>query len=180
MTVIPIHGRSTRRGRRGANGTTASTVSGTFTDPNGCAGTFEGSYRLERLVSDHGQTAAAGVFAGDLLDADHRVIGTGSRRHTAAVVIEPGAAGHVASLGPVEVNLIGFPVLVHPFSIALTRDLPAAPLGSSSRSRRHVTDRGLQTTVELFETAASTVRGRTSAEPDGASGAPLTGDVTDR
>jgi hypothetical protein len=125
VTVTPLHGRTRRRTSEIATRTGAVAVAGTFPAPSGSIGTFRGSYRLERLVSDQGQTAAAGVFAGELLDADDTVVGTGSRRHTAATVVVESRTGPVAELGPLEVNVLGFPVLVRPFDVALSRDLPA-------------------------------------------------------
>ena len=127
MTVTPLHGRTRRSPSKIATSTGAVAVAGTFPAPSGSVGTFRGSYRLERLVTDHGQTAAAGVFAGELLDADDTVVGTGSRRHTAATVVVASRRGAVAELGPLEVNVLGFPVLVRPFDVALSRDLPARP-----------------------------------------------------
>ena len=125
MTVTPLHGRRKRSTSQLATSTGAVTVAGTFPAPSGSLGRFRGTYRLERLLSDHGQAAVAGVFAGELLDADETVVGTGSRRHTAATVVVESRTGPVAEVGPVEVNVLGFPVLVRPFDVALSRDLPA-------------------------------------------------------
>lgn len=130
MTVIDINARSRKPMKRRASSAIATLVTGTFSAPSGCIGTFHGSYRLERLVTEHGHLAAAGIFAGDLMDADDSVIGTGSRRHTAAAVVEPSTDALIAELGPVEVNIIGFPVLVRAFEVAIPRELP--PAGGAS------------------------------------------------
>jgi hypothetical protein len=126
MTVTPLHAHPRRRTRPVATPRPVA-VAGSFSAPSGSAGTFRGSYRLERLVSEHGQTAAAGVFTGELVDADGSVVGTGSRRHTAAVLVEARRASLVAQLGPVEVNVIGFPVQMRALEVPLPRDLPASP-----------------------------------------------------
>jgi hypothetical protein len=126
VTVTPLHAQPSRRTRQVATPRSVA-VTGTFAAPSGCAGTFRGSYRLERLVSEHGQTAAAGVFAGQLLDADETVVGVGSRRHTAAVVVAARRSSLIAQLGPVEVNVIGFPVLMAALEVTLPRGLPATP-----------------------------------------------------
>jgi hypothetical protein len=126
MTVTPLHAQPPRRTRQAAMPRSVA-VAGTFQAPSGAPGIFRGSYRLERLVSEHGQTAAAGVFAGELVEADGTVVGTGSRRHTAAVLVAAARSTFVAQLGPVEVNVIGFPVLMGPFEVTLPRGLPASP-----------------------------------------------------
>jgi hypothetical protein len=87
-------------------------ASGTFQAPSGRAGSFTGTYRLERFVSQFGQLAAAGGFTGELLDADGGHIGFGSRRHTAAVEVMAGPTQLLAELGPLAVNLLGFLVQV--------------------------------------------------------------------
>jgi hypothetical protein len=130
VTVTPLHDRSgrSRRSRRSApSGTTSAAVvvSGVFPAPTGGVGTFRGYYRFERLVTDQGHAAIAGVFAGALVDADEDPVGTGSRRHTAAAVVVRSRSDLVAQVGPVEVNVLGFPVLVAPFEVTLPQDLPA-------------------------------------------------------
>lgn len=132
MTVTPLHEHPRRRPAQVPMPRSVA-AAGTFAAPSGSAGTFRGSYRLERLVNEHGQTAAAGVFAGELVDADGTVVGTGSRRHTAAVQVEARRTSLVAQLGPVEVNVLGFPVLMAALEVALPRDLPATPGESPGR-----------------------------------------------
>jgi hypothetical protein len=98
---------------------------------------FRGTYRIERLLEQYGLPAAAGVFTGELSDANGNRIGLASRRHTAAVRLLDGTEGPLVSLGPVDVNLLGFLVTVDAFSVLVSR-LPFA--GSSS----------LVTAAELF------------------------------
>jgi hypothetical protein len=110
-------------------------VTGSFWSPRGPAGTFGGSYRLERLLDQFGQTAAAGVFTGELVGADRQRLGTASRRHTAAAELAEGPDGFLARVGPVDVNLLGFLVTVTEFTVVVPRDLPAGvatPLPASA------------------------------------------------
>jgi len=86
----------------------------------------DGTYRLERFVSQFGQLAAVGVFAGALVDADGAEIGVGSRQQTVAVEVTEGPTGVVARLGPVDVNLFGFLVGVDEIAV----DLPPTTAGN--------------------------------------------------
>jgi len=129
MTVTPLHGRGRRGIKPTAEATHAVPVAGTFTAPSGAIGRFHGTYRLERLIRDLGQIAGVGVFAGELVDVDDAVVGIGSRRRTTAAVLAVGQSSLVAAMGPVEVDLIGFPVLIVPFEVAVTRIFPASADG---------------------------------------------------
>jgi hypothetical protein len=99
-------------------------VTGTFWSPQGPAGTLTGSYRLERLLDQYGQTAVAGVFTGELVGAGGEHLGMASRRHTAAADLDPTADAFLARIGPVDVNLLGFLVTVDEFTVAVPRALP--------------------------------------------------------
>jgi hypothetical protein len=125
MTVLPfVPSRDNQpQTRPGA----AVRVTGTFDAPRGATGTFAGSYRLERLRSESGQLAAAGVLTGELVDADDTVVAVGSRRHTAAAELETGPAQHLVRIGPVDVNVAGLMVTVQEFVVVLERDLPVSP-----------------------------------------------------
>jgi hypothetical protein len=113
MTVIPFTPRAERpKPRTGPPLPAYAVATGTFRSPSGPAGTFTGTYRLERFVSQFGELAAAGVFTGDLTDTDGNHIGMGSRRHTAAVEVIATRTTLLACLGPVDVNLLGFPVTI--------------------------------------------------------------------
>jgi len=94
-------------------------ATGRFAASSGKTGAFTGTYRLERFVSQFGQLAAVGVFAGALVDADGAEIGVGSRQQTVAVEVTEGPAGVVARLGPVDVNLFGFLVGVDEIAVTL-------------------------------------------------------------
>lgn len=109
MTVIPFtpHAARPQPGTRPPLPAEA-VVTGSFQSPSGRTGTFEGTYRLERFVSQFCQLAAAGVFTGELLDAGGGHIGFGSRRHTGAVEVVAGPTTLLAHLGPVDVNVLGF------------------------------------------------------------------------
>ena len=77
MTVLPF----TARPSRSLIGTAPPlaapmAVTGSFRSPTGRGGTFTGSYRLEHCSSTLGQLTAAGVFTGELTDADGSPIGS--------------------------------------------------------------------------------------------------------
>ena len=56
----------------------------------GAGGVFSGTYRLERLVDQYGQSAAVGVFAGSLTTSDGAHLGMGSRRqHSRRAAAQP-------------------------------------------------------------------------------------------
>jgi hypothetical protein len=102
-----------------------SRIQGTFTSPSGRVGTMTGCLRLDRFVVVSGRLCAAGVFAGQLLDADGTTIGWGSRRKIAPAKIVRGPRGVTAVIGPVDVDLLG-----------LTMSVPAFTIDSEARMRR--------------------------------------------
>ena len=106
---------------------TASAVTGTFRAASGWTGTFAGSYRLDRLLTQDGQTAAVGVFTGELVTDDGRSLGVGRRRHTAAVELTSTADAFHVQVGPVELTLLGCLVTVDVVAVTVPRDLPATP-----------------------------------------------------
>ena len=93
MTVVPFAARRRDRTAGSAHLPSATPVTGSSPSPRGSAGTFTGTYRLERLVDQYGQAAAAGIFTGELTDGTGRPLGASSRRHTAAVELHLGAGG---------------------------------------------------------------------------------------
>ena len=136
MTVLPFRTPSSSPTRgTGPPGTNAELV-GTFPAPSGGRGTFTGSYRLERLVNQFGQLAAAGIFTGELHDADGTHVGMCSRRLTCAALVETDAETHLVHIGPVDVNLLGLMVTVQEFSVGLPRELPKRPTDLRSPLRR--------------------------------------------
>jgi len=84
-----------------------------------------GCLRLDRFIVVYGRLCVAGVFAGELLDADGTTIGWGSRRKTAPAEIVRGRRGATAVIGPVDVDLLG-----------LTVSVPAFTLDTGARMRR--------------------------------------------
>ncbi len=133
MTVLPFTTRAAAR-EDAADNSAVPDVVGHFTSPGGGHGDFVGTYRLERLVDQYGQTAAAGVFTGELIGADGERIGLASRRHVAAAEVSDGPTDRCVGLGPVDVNLLGFLVTMEAFTVTVSRDLPAT--GASRRSPR--------------------------------------------
>ena len=117
MTVIPFTGRTQRSGTAAPPPAAPAVVTGSFGSPSGRAGAFVGSYRLERCLSRFGQLAAAGVFTGQLTDADGRGIGLGARRTTVAVQVVSTATALLVQIGPLDVNLLGFLVGVDELSV---------------------------------------------------------------
>ena len=135
MTVLPFRTPSTSSARgTGPPGTVAELV-GTFPAPSGGRGTFTGSYRLERLVDQFGQLAAAGIFTGEMHNADGTHVGMSSRRLTCAALVETDAERHLVHIGPVDVNLLGLMVTVQEFTVGVRRDLRSLSpdLGSAHR-----------------------------------------------
>ena len=102
-----------------------SRINGTFPSPSGRVGTMTGCLRLDRFIVVSGRLCAAGVFAGELLDADGTTIGWGSRRKTAPAEIVRGLRGATAVIGPVDVDLL-----------CLTVSVPAFTLDTFPRMRR--------------------------------------------
>jgi len=88
-----------------------------------------GCLRLDRFVVVSDRLCAAGVFAGELLDADGTTIGWGSRRKTAPAEIVRGLHGVTAVIGPVDVDLLGLTVTVPAFTID--------PMAGSLRAGTH-------------------------------------------
>jgi hypothetical protein len=80
-------------------------------------GTMTGSLRLDRFVMAADGLYAAGVFTGELIDADGTPIGMGSCRKAVPAAISRGGAGIVAAIGPVDVDLLGLVVTICPFSV---------------------------------------------------------------
>jgi hypothetical protein len=111
-----------------------SRINGTFPSPSGRVGTMTGCLRLDRFIVVSGRLCAAGVFAGELLDADGTTIGWGSRRKTAPAEIVRGLRGATAVIGPVDVDLLGLTVSIPAFTLDTgarmrrsSRSLPEAP-----------------------------------------------------
>ena len=123
MTVIPFDARRIARPTAIDSPRGAAIATGAFAAPSGSRGTFTGTYRVERLLDQFGQTAAAGVFTGELADADGRRVGVGSRRHTAAVEPVPGTGGGEVTMGPLDVNLLGFLVRMDEVTFAVSDEL---------------------------------------------------------
>jgi hypothetical protein len=140
MTVLPFPLRpAARAGAVGPSLTAA--VTGTFWSPQGPAGTFTGTYRLERLLDQYGQTAAAGVFTGALVGAGGEHLGVASRRHTAAAELDTAVDTYLARVGPVDVNLLGFLVTVDEFTVGVPRDLPERPTAHLPATAGELLDR---------------------------------------
>ena len=123
MTVLPFPIRPAAR-REATGPSVTAAVTGTFWSPQGPAGTFTGTYRLERLLDQYGQTAAAGVFTGELVGAGGEHLGVASRRHTVAADLDREVDAFHARVGPVDVNLLGFLVTVDEFTVSVPRALP--------------------------------------------------------
>ena len=142
MTVLPFTVRpAARAGAAGPDRTAA--VTGTFWSPQGPAGTFTGTYRLERLLDQYGQTAAAGVFTGELVGAGGERLGIGSRRHTAAAELDTAVDAYMARIGPVDVKLLSFLVNVDEVDVRVPRSLPEPPTAHPLATAGDLLDRVL-------------------------------------
>lgn len=119
MTLVPLHDYHRLAGPAEATVPGRAKVTGTYRSPDGVHRTFTGSYRLERLVWQFEQPAAAGVFCGQVVQPGGAGAGVASRRQTTAVeVLERQGQTHLR-LGPVEVHLLGLPVTVDEFVVVL-------------------------------------------------------------
>lgn len=150
MSVIPFPQRHTRgepdlpcsSGGQRPHGSAG--ITGTFQSPSGRAGTMSGWLRANRFVMDSGRLWVAGVFTGELRDADGSPIGIGSRRGTAPAEISCGDRGDMAVVGPVEVNLLGLSVSVAAVTMevgalhapASCSDTPDSQRARASHARR--------------------------------------------
>ena len=167
MTVIPFRPRGTRPQSAAAGPRVATTVAvtGSFRSPSGRVGTFTGCYRLERLVSRSGarsgEMAAAGVFTGELTDADGSRIGIGSRRQTAVVEFVASGASLDVRLGPLDVNLLGFLVRVDAMGMAVQ-----GPLDPPGRAEIGLVDAACHTD-ELLPSVTEMMRSVVSAAAAG-------------
>jgi hypothetical protein len=140
MTVIALHPRADHRlpGPL-VPGQGMARIHGTFRSPRGGEGTMTGWLRLGGFVVVSGQLCAAGVFTGELLDADGTTIGVSSRRRTAPVKITRTAERLTALVGPVDVDLLGLTVAVPAFIVETGARAPVAAVrarGRRTTSRR--------------------------------------------
>jgi hypothetical protein len=123
MTVLPFPGRLVTSASGAGTPVSRAALAGTFAAPSGGRGSFTGTYRLERLLTQFEQLAAVGVFTGELREADGTHIGICSRRLTCAAVVGADAVVPRVQIGPVDVNLLGFMVTVAEFSVGVRREL---------------------------------------------------------
>ena len=135
MTVIPFPQRPPPRLNPTLPQTRRSVpVRGTFRAPSGRCGTMTGSLRLEHVRVGSDELWVAGVFTGEMFDADGERIGACSRRQSAPAHL--GDSGEaLVTVGPVDVDLMGLVVTVS------TVRVPSAPAtGDHKRghaARRH-------------------------------------------
>ncbi len=127
MNVTPL--RPTRESHEGPGPhgpCRAPAIHGRFRSPRGGSGTMHGTFRLEHVRAGPGGLNVEGVIAGELFDGDGTHLGRGSRRQTLPARIDgpwgsrlPAipAAGTAATIGPVEVDLMGFAVSINAVSV---------------------------------------------------------------
>jgi hypothetical protein len=96
---------------RGNVGTLTSQVTGTFTDANGQAGTFTGTFTPSRFgVAGH-QVQSTGVLAGNLVSADGTTRSVSQPATFAVTQLNPvGCQVLDLVLGPLDLNLLGLVV----------------------------------------------------------------------
>ena len=112
MTVLPFTSRTKRLPTRASLAAVPALASGSFASPSGRSGSFLGTFRLERCTVRFGQLAAAGVFTGQLFDADGQPIGFSARRKTTAADVIMSRTALLVRVRPGTVNLLGFDVEV--------------------------------------------------------------------
>lgn len=118
MRTTPVPERRTDPGLpAGPSRAHGAPVRGTFRSPKGKAGTMTGWLRLDRFVLVADELHAAGVFAGELVDADGTFIGMGSCRKAVPAAITRSDRGITATIGPVDVALLGLIVTISPFTV---------------------------------------------------------------
>lgn len=93
---------------------------------------MRGSFRLERFVPTADGPRAEGVFVGELFDSDGALIGVGSRRQSAPASIH-GARGTAATIGPVDVDVMGFVVRIDAVDVATDATGPAQAATKDAR-----------------------------------------------
>jgi hypothetical protein len=126
----------------------ATAVRGSFRSPKGKVGAMSGWLRLDRFVVAAEGLRAAGVFTGELVDADGTLVGIGSCRKTVPAEITRSEAGIAAAIGPVDVDLLGLLVTITPFTVearvpvrAPEKEATVSPLRRTRGSRARRADR---------------------------------------
>ena len=127
MTVIAF--RPGRRTRSGRSPDAPVPLEGTFRSPRGRLGQMRGTLRVRRLVVVPGGTFVAGVFTGELRDADGSVIGVDTRRATIPAGLVRHGDGYLPVLQPFQLDLMGIAVDVHATTVD-TR--PAHPVRATT------------------------------------------------
>ena len=137
MSVIALHPRAHHRlPGPPVPGKGMARIQGTFRSPRGGAGIMTGWLRLGGFVVVSGRLCAAGVFTGELLDADGTSIGVGSRRRIAPVEITRTTEGLTALVGPVDVDLLGLTVTVPAFTMDTDARAPVVAVRPGAAVRR--------------------------------------------
>jgi hypothetical protein len=95
-----------------------------------------GWLRCGGFVMVSGRLCIAGVFTGELLDADGTTIGVGSRRRIAPVEITRTTEGLTALVGPVDVDLLGLTVTVPAFTMDTDARAPVVAVRPGAAVRR--------------------------------------------
>ena len=136
MSVIALHPRAHHRlpGPL-VPGKGTARIHGSFRSPGGGAGTMTGWLRLGGFVMVSGRLCIAGVFTGELVDADGTTIGIASRRRTAPVEITRTPEGLTTIVGPVDVDLLGLTVTVPAFTMDTHVRAPAVAARANGRRR---------------------------------------------
>lgn len=101
-------------------------ITGTFTDALGGAGSFVGSFNLQRFAREGGQIVAVGTLTGTLTDSAGTVLGSIVR--TIRIILDSAATEASCDilhleLGPLDLDLLG--LVVHLNQIVL--DIEAQP-----------------------------------------------------
>jgi hypothetical protein len=136
MSVIAFRPRPVSGSRAAAPsspGGEGTVVSGTFRSPRGRSGSMTGHLRLQRLVIVPRGAFVTGVFTGELREPDGALVGVDSRRATAPADLVRDESGLRPVVRPLQLDLMGITVDIHPFAI---EPALAFPRGRSRSGRR--------------------------------------------
>jgi hypothetical protein len=109
-------------------------LTGTFRSPRGDEGVMTGHLRLQRLVLAPRGAFVTGVFTGELREPDGTLIGRDSKRTTAPADLVRDELGLHPVVRPLQLDLMGFAVRVHPFAIEPGQVFPSARRRAARRS----------------------------------------------
>lgn len=131
MTVIALRPRKPSGGGT-PEGRQPPELVGVFRSPTGSPGVFTGSLRLERLILTPHGAFVSGVVTGELTTAGGVPVGRDSRQVTTAADLQRAEGRTQAVVRAFDVDMMGIPVHVEPFTIDPGFAAPGARGGGHS------------------------------------------------